>query len=96
MADRHVEGENQFEDEDDEGWKYEFDPLDPAEGVYKGIELDILLCIDSRKVVGMSLAEIIECLTQYEIPEITETLQELIKNKTLNQFKGKRYFIGVL
>lgn len=96
MADRHVEGENQFEDNEDDDWEYVVDPLDPEEGLYSGIELDILLCIDSKNVVGMSLAEIIECLSQYEIPEITVTLQDLLQRKVLNQFKGKRYFIGVL
>lgn len=93
---RRVEGDYQFGNNEDDKWQYEFNPLDPEEGVYEGIELDILLCIDSKNEVGMSLAEIIECLPQHDIAAIGDMLQEMVQDKTLNQFKGRRYFIGFL
>ncbi len=90
--DRREEGQDQFGDDEDEGWSIESDPLDN----YEGIEYALLSCIDTKGVIGMSLAEILECCDTYDVADIGEALQKLTKEKTINKFHGIRYFIGVL
>ena len=73
MADRYVEGEDNFRDDEEEDWDIDSDPLDK----YEGIEYDLLACIDTKGVIGMSLAEIIECCDKHDVADIGIALQKL-------------------
>lgn len=89
-----IEGENQFfDDEEDQGWSVDTDPLEK----YEGLEYDILSFVDLKGAQGVSLQDIYLMVPQdYTVGEVGETIQSLCKRKILNQFKGQRYFIGVL